>query len=353
MIAVEGSFQEYLKNSLLRLFPNSKINGAHTNVLINCPLCIKEGRPDTNHHMSIYLGGNGKPLMYNCFRNTSHRGLLTSENLLKLAWQSPSLVESSLLEAIDEYNRQNKISTKYKLSKEDKFNFKVYSTNSENIEFKRKYVSERLGLDLSLEELEKNKIIFSIKDFLEKNHIHQLTRNVNILEMIDKYFVGFLTNTNGAIILRNMYKDKVTMPESINQRYIKYSVIQGAPSGYYIIPTICDITKRLEIHIAEGTFDILSVFYNLKNANRENNIYGCIGGNSYKNMIAYFLCQMGIIDPIIHIYIDNDIKPFVLPQIKRIMNPLNIDIYIHMNVYPNEKDFGVPKEKINEYVYKL
>lgn len=351
---MEG-FQDYLKNSLLRLFPNSKVDGAQNNILINCPLCIKEGRPDTNHHMSISLGNNGKPLLFNCFRNTSHRGLLTGDNLVKLTWQTPSLVEPGLLEAIDNYNKHYRNVSRYNLSKENRFSFEIVRdpTNDYNNELKRSYINNRLGLDLSFEELEKDKVIFSLKDFLIKNYIHQVTRDIQIIDDIDKYFVGFLTNTNGTIILRNLFKDEIQMSPSINQRYIKYSVVQGSPGGYYVIPTSCNIIQQLQIHIGEGTFDILSVFYNLRNANRINNIYACIGGNSYENIIQYFLCTMGIIDPIIHIYIDNDIKPFVLPQIKKIISPLNIDIYIHMNIYPKEKDFGVPKNRINEYIYKL
>lgn len=348
------SFSDYLRNNLHRLFPNSKDNGARTNVLINCPLCIQEGRPDTNHHMSICLGIDGKPLMYNCFRNNSHRGLLTSDALLKLTWNSPVIIETSLLEAIDEYNKHNHSYNKYKLITNNRYSFDNIKIDYNYFaETKRQYISKRLGIDLSLQELEKNKIIFSLTDFLHKNYITQLTRSKEVVDIIDKYFVGFLTHNNGTIIFRNMVYNKIELPKSINFRYIKYSIVQGNSVDYYIIPSMCDITKRLEIHIGEGTFDILSVFYNLRDANRINNIYASIGGNSYKNIIKHFLCNMGIIDPILHIYIDNDIKPFVLPQLKRICDELKLETYIHMNTFANEKDFGVSKTNIKEYIYRL
>ena len=42
-------------------------------------------------------------------------------------------------------------------------------------------------------------------------------------------------------------------------------------SKYYIIPNAIDTIKLVKIHIAEGPFDILSIFYNLNNGNKYNN----------------------------------------------------------------------------------
>lgn len=351
---MEQSFQEYLRNSLHRLFPNSKDDGAKNNVLINCPLCIKEGRPDSKHHMSVCLGNDGKPLFYNCFRNTSHRGILTSQSLLELAWDSPIAVDPLLLEALDNYNKQNNRYSRYKFKSHQNFNIdSSYMSNSELNEMKRKYICERIGFDLPFEELAKNKIIFSIKELLWRNYINQYTRDERIVEQLDKYFVGFLSNNNGSIAMRNTVYGKIDLGEFLNFRYIKYSVVQGAPAGYYIIPSVCDVTKRIEVVIAEGQFDILSIFYNLYNGERYNRVYSSIGGNGYLNIIQYFLCDIGLVDPIFHIYIDNDIKKFVLHQIEKIIKPLGINIYIHMNTYEKEKDFGVPKSRIKEYIYKL
>lgn len=345
------NFHEYLRVSLHQLFPNSKDDGARNNVLVNCPLCIREGRPDTKHHMSICLGKGGRPLFYNCFRNSLHRGILSSNTLPKLTDLN---IDPMLLEAIDNYNKNHSSFTRYKLPVEKRFNIDVGLLSSNDIiEAKRLYICNRLGLDLSLEELVKDKIIFSIKHLLWINYINRFTRDERIMDLLDKYFVGFLTNTNGCVVLRNIVHDKIQLPDSINFRYIKYLIQQGESTGYYIIPTICDITKQTEIIIAEGQFDILSIFYNIYKGDRTNKIYSCIGGNSYLKIIKYFLCEMGLVNPIFHIYIDNDIKNFVLPQLQKIIHPLNIEIYIHINSYPQEKDFGVPKEKIKDYYYKL
>lgn len=349
------SFQDYLRQSLHQLFPNSKDDGAKNNVLINCPLCIREGKPDTHHHMSICLGNDGKPLFYNCFRNTKHRGILTPDSLKDLARNSPISLDISLLKAIENFNTQSKHYSRYKLAKDDRFNIITNDFLETNniIETKRQYICNRLGLDLSLEELTKNKIIFSVKELLWRNYIREYTRDKRIMDKLDQYFVGFLSNNNGSISLRNMVYGNINLGYTLNYRYIKYLIVQGAPTGYYIIPSKCDITKRIEINIAEGHFDILSIFYNIYNGDRMNKIYACIGGNSYLNIIKYFLCDMGLVNPIFHIFLDNDISRYNINQIKNLLSPLRLEIYIHMNTYPNEKDFGVPKEKIKDYFYRL
>ena len=354
MSSKNNGFQELLKEQLHKLFPEAKEDGAGANTLINCPLCNMEGRRDSNRHMSICLGYDGKPLYFNCWRNNLHRGLLTPDNLEKLASMSSTIPDAGFLELLDEYNRRSGKLSRYRLDNKNQYNISTVSVNDTEInEIKRKYICNRIGVDLSLEELAANKIIFSIKDLLYKNYIKRMTRSPQIMELLDRYFVGFLTNTNSSIILRNMVSGKIDLPESIADRYIKYVIIQGAPSGYYIIPSKCNLYNHIDIHLAEGTFDILSVFYNLREANRIDNIYASIGGNSYLNTMEYFLSDLGIISPSFHIYVDNDIKPHVLPEIERKIKPLGFDVWIHINSYPGEKDFGVPKSKIQEYVYKL
>ena len=351
---MDATFQDILREQLHRLFPEAKEDGAGLNTLINCPLCNREGNPDNNRHMSICLGFDGKPLVYNCWRNSSHRGLLTSSNLELLARDSLQPPDAGVLEALDEYNRKSGRMNKFKLSSGSTYKIDaVPIMDSELNEIKRIYISKRIGVNLSYEELVNDKVIFSLKDLLYRNYVKKATRAPQIIDLLDTYFVGFLTNNNGSVILRNMVAGKIDLPESISDRYIKYSIIQGAPSGYYIIPTQSNVFGHIDIHMAEGTFDILSVFYNLRGANRINNIYGSIGGNSYASMIEYFLADLGLVDVCFHIYIDNDIKPHVLPEIQRLLRPLDIESHIHLNSKVGEKDFGVPAEKIQEYAYRL
>ena len=349
------TYQERLRQQLFQLFPDAKLNGAGTWVRINCPLCTQEGRIDTDYHMYISLGYNDQAPYVYCFKDPNHRFILNTENLSKLTNRT-DLIDENLFSTINDSNKKQFKQNRYKLTKDNTYNIhSPYLNTNDYIEVKQLYINKRLGLNLSIEEMIQNKIIFSIQDLLAYNHINKLTRSAKAIELFDQYFVGFLTNTNGFIILRNMVYGKKELPEFVNERYSFYSIIENASSGYYTIPTLCDLHKHIDIHIAEGTFDILSVFYNLRNANRTNNVYASIGGNSYVNIIKnYFLCSLGIIDADFHIYIDNNIEKDIIESIKYYIGRLNMyKIFIHVNTYPGEKDFGVPKEKIHEYVYQL
>ena len=351
---MEASFNDILREQLHRLFPEAKEDGAGLNTSINCPLCAREGNPDHNRHLSIHLGYDGKPLLYNCWRNSSHRGLLTSSVLETLARDSTTTPDPAVLEAIDEYNKRIGKVSKYKLTNDSKYRIDtVQASSTELNEIKRLYVCKRIGVDLSIEELVQDKVVFSIRELLQRNYVQKLTRAPQIIDLLDSYFVGFMTNNNGSLILRSMVYGQIDLPESLSKRYVKYSLIQGAQSGYYIIPTQSNIYGHIDVHLAEGTFDILSVFYNLRNANRLNNVYGSIGGNSYASMVEYFLCTVGLVDVTFHIYIDNDINPHVIPEIKKLLQPLTIESYIHFNSKEGEKDFGVPKYQIQECCYRL
>ena len=73
----------------------------------------------------------------------------------------------------------------------------------------------------------------------------------------------------------------------------------------------------------------------------------------YILVLVVIICELGIVNAEFHIYIDNDIKKYVLPNIQRTFKNLEISIWVHVNTFTGEKDFGVDKNHIREYVYKL
>ena len=109
--------------------------------------------------------------------------------------------------------------------------------------------------------------------------------------------------------------------------------------------------EPVKIHLAEGQFDILSIFYNLNNCNRNQNIYIACGGKSYAQALEFILLETGIINYEIHYYPDKDVTDsdfFKSTQQK--VNLLPANIYIHRNMCPGEKDYGVPMNKITDTV---
>lgn len=349
----DNLIQEQLREQLHRLFPDFKETADKKEMMINCPICAEEGRPDKNYHMYISLGYDNKPPMYNCFKNSTHRGLLTKSFLERYS-QYAQYLDSGFVEELNKYNSKVTDLGRYRTNKTGNYGFSVKNQNDNELSrLKLGYINKRLGINLSLEDMSRLKIVLNLKEFLDKNYIKNYTRSEYTINLLNEYCLGFLTNNNSTIILRNLVKDRSKLPEIIQDRYIKYSIVKGAFTGYYIIPSKCDIYNEINIHIAEGPFDILSVYCNLRGMNNIQNIYASIGGNSYLNTIKYFLTIYGIVNPIFHIYIDNDIPKQFIDQISRVIKPLGIRVFIHSNSYTGEKDFGVDKNNIKEFIYEL
>lgn len=353
------SLQSRFRDMLLSIFQNPSTNGAKTEVMINCPFCAKEGNPDNGKHFYMSLGLNDKPPMYNCFRNMNHHGLLTPAILEQIA-DYPASIDYNLLDDIKEEFKRSYIKSRYTIDALEFTYNKNLSLNtninqvSELVNIKKDYICSRLGLDLSIDELCRIKTIFNIKDFLLQNNIQYFTRTPEIMDILNTYFVGFLNNTNSYIILRNIVYGKLDLKDDyMNKRYAYYRIIENAIPGNYIIPSECNILDHVDIHIGEGIFDILSIYYNLRNMVYKNNVYVAMGGNAYLKTIKYFIENLGLIDIDFHIYIDNDIENKILNKVKKLTDSLSIDTYIHINSYTKEKDFGVPKNRITEYIYKL
>ena len=52
----------------------------------------------------------------------------------------------------------------------------------------------------------------------------------------------------------------------------------------------------------------------------------------------------------LHLYPDNDKYGDIIEDIYNVIYPYGATLYEHRNVYPGEKDFGVPIERISENI---
>lgn len=344
-----NTIQDALREQLHRLFSSAKDRAGNREVAINCPLCAREGRPDKGQHMYISLGYNDSPpLMYNCFRNMNHHGQFSITDLEQLS-DYPQYIDTDLYDNVLKLSKQVSSLNRYRLNKNNKLDINnfICTNNDIYINYKLEYINNRLGINLTPKELADNKIILSLKSFLSSNYIRILTRSEYTIDILDKYFIGFLTNNNSTVILRNIGLQECPDDNVGKLRYTKYTITTNPiESGYYIIPSKCDLLQPIEVHLAEGPIDILSIFYNINNCDRNNKVYCSIGGNTYKKALEYFISGIGLIDCIFHIYLDNDISNYMINNLISIIKPLGYKIYLHNNMYQGEKDFGVPKNRI-------
>jgi hypothetical protein len=299
-------------------------------------------------HFYISVPKEDEPSMFYCQKCHAH-GIVTAEKFIE--W---GIFHSEMGIKMTQYN-----SKVLSLAKNKKFaDGVIYNVKNNHItddklsRFKLKYINDRLGINLSMKDCIRNKIVLNINDLIRENRL-ELTRHPNIVEQLDSNFLGFLSFDNAFINMRNLGLREVY--ESIDRRYINYNVFDKYDNTlkFYVPPAQIDMfdPSPVRIHLAEGPFDILSIKYNLVGENGRD-IFISVGGSSYKAAIRHFLTNLGLYNLEVHIYMDNDQKRYVINDIVSLLYAFDREVYIHNNAYPNEKDYGVPKERIRDNIIK-
>ncbi|MGL5330906.1 MAG: hypothetical protein ACRDD7_16705 [Peptostreptococcaceae bacterium] len=345
---MDNKFSENFKEKLLNI-PTARLVSGGKEVLMRCRYC-QDSRDPKSAHMYISIPVNGNLSFHNCFKCHT-KGIVTHEKLIQ--W---GIYDPSILVDIGIYNKES-----LKLDKNRKFKDKdVYKINNSFIsqnelsEAKLRYINRRLGLSLDYSDLLSKKVILNLNDLLSTNKIDKLTRDRRIIEQLDTSFIGFISYDNAFINMRNLTPGKVD--KSIDRRYINYNIFEKFDNTqrYYTLPTNIDLynPERIKIHIAEGPFDILSIYYNLRKDDN-NCIYSSILGSGYINIIKHFINTLKLVNIEIHIYIDADVSYYVINEIKEICYVFQIPFYLHRNMMQGEKDFGVSIDKINEQIERV
>jgi hypothetical protein len=338
-----------LREVLQMTFPVARIGSGGKNVVVRCMYCGDAVNP--NHaHLGINLGYNETPVMFNCFK-CGASGLVSRDVLVSWGVYDP--------EILSEVISHNKIT----LSLAQNLKYRSYKRllknefirNHEISKRKLEYINQRLGVDLGFSDMPANKIILNLKDLLQSNYITTFTRHDNIIEQLDQHFVGFISNDNCYVNLRKI--DDEPVHRSIDNRYILYNIFNNFDNTekFYTIPSNVnlDVNKPVRINISEGSFDILSVMYNLNSNDRAQSINSAICGSSFYTLFKLFQCRYGFIDIELHTYRDNDGKSRGLDYLYEKLLPLQIPYYDHVNVCNKEKDFGVPRYRIDEKITQL
>ena len=318
-------------------------NSGQTNWVTRCPYC-GDSRNILHGHFSIKIDMNSDSIMLaRCFR-CNESGIITSQTMEDLG--VPLSIEDA--KALDVLNRPNSKST-YARQKPLKYKVPVLINPVDN-KIKLDYLNERLGIEFTPEMIQESKIILSIMDFFSENKI-RIPDHINprMIKLIEENYVGFLSANNNKITFRRVVNNDQL------SRYIKISIdpYNTSPNNFYSIknPGIDLLyTTPVHVHIAEGTFDIISIKYNLIHDPSQIHLFFASCGYNFGTIIKW-LIYMGInTDLYIHLYSDNDKSD---EEDMRVLNSgINkywIDhAYIHRNMYQGEKDFGVPANRINE-----
>lgn len=336
-------------NFLLTHMSNAHYASGKSHINCRCPECGDSKDPRHAHmYISVPNETTGEPSLYYCHK-CGTKGIVNYKKFIE--W---NIFDRIIVDDLEMFNKTLSHSKSAHL-----FDNIIYSVSQNYIRNDQKtlekvaYINNRLGVNLSINDIRSLKIVLNLNDLIQENHINKLTRNPNIVNQLDREFIGFLSVDNAFINMRRTCDEGIVY-KSIDKRYINYVLFNKYDNSkkFYTIPTVMDISSpyRTKIHISEGPFDILSVYLNCRD--REPGIYTSVTGNKYLPVLLYFMMDLSIPYTELHFYPDNDkfgTNERIMSIVNQIPDP-TIPVYIHRNIMKGEKDFGVPRDRIIENV---
>lgn len=311
-----------------------------------CPFCGDSDKNLRTGHLYVRIGLNDNfPMVYNCFKCPAS-GII-DQNFLTVM-------------GIDNIDLKSNIFTLNKTS--DNISSHKFIYGEEDISFpyelpkaikgeKTRYIENRLGISLTDEDLQKMKVITSLREFLEKNEIEKLTCEKGIFDVMERYYVGFLSFGNTHVLLRDI-------TEKSKYAWLKYPITKKSKEAriFYCMESAIDVFSKepITINLAEGVMDIISSYYNL-DYNGFNTLSFAVLGKQYDAIIRKLIMMGYIGDNVtINVFSDNDEAynrknktPTDIEYFKKIFRKSKY-LFKEVNIFYNiiGKDIGVPKEKI-------
>ena len=341
------TIKEYLMSSLnrARIIPSGK------ELACACPFCgdSKSDPFATSFYINIDPASE-KFMNYHCFRaNCMVSGIVNEEFLDSVGFNNRDCIKD-----LNNFysSRGFTVGGKYK-SKKSKTLVNVINSKNPISEKKKDYINQRLGLNLSYEDLYNLKINLDLMELLKLNEIKISQDKEYYYTNLSNFGISFLSAYNDYVIVRDVSKSK-----RLKKRYTNINIFDSYDNvtKAYCIPTNIDILdpEPCIINISEGVFDILSVRYNLKQPKNKNQIYLAACGSGIIKTLMSYIQQYGLLNCKINIYSDSDVSLDKYRKLEVLKPYLKTpDITIHYNDMPGEKDFGVPKSRIKEIKTKL
>lgn len=342
-----------LKQFLIENFDAKEASGGKE-VIKRCHFC-GDSRDGSSRHLYIGQTPNGT-IVYNCFKCQSN-GVVDGKFLRNLGCYDAGLIElcqeQNIKSGVSNFIDSNTIRNYNSFHKLD--GLQIIAKDTPFTKKKLAYLFNRLGYEFSIRDLINFKVVLNLKEFLDFNNIEIYTRHPNLIEQLDKFYLGFLSMDNRYVILRRLVPEgKVS--KYIDSRYVNYDIFGGYKNfkndgiKTYAIPTSINTLYPVNIHIAEGIFDIISIYMNV--ADRNNGLFVAINGKSYESVIKMILSRYGFINFNMHIYLDNDVSQREVSGIKPLISSFCSLLTFHRNSFEDQKDFGVRKEFIKDSIMK-
>jgi hypothetical protein len=313
----------------------------NTEIRTRCPFCGDSKSDLYATSFSVNVDPSSERFgHYQCFRASCLTHGVIDSDFMYMIHLDKYEVEKDINKFLS--SRNIKINGSYH-SRTKKELYNVINTNTNIAEAKRKYINNRLGLNLSYEDLYRFKINLSLTDLLNINEINVPKDKEFYYQKLSDYGISFISAYNDYVIIRDISKSN-----KLRKRYTNIPIFgkDEAISKAYCIPGKLDIMspEPVVINISEGAFDILGIYYHLMDRYDYNMVYAAINGSGYLNVIKYILEQGLLCDVNVNIFSDADRSPDYYKKMIINLSPFVNNIRLFYNDIG--KDYGVRKEEI-------
>lgn len=320
-------------------------NSTHTQWTIRCPYC-GDSMNQAHGHLSIKIDedDDSSPMLYRCFK-CDVAGIVNDQFLQEVG----VYMDADMVKELRSINRRSTRRNQFTNDRIENFVVPIPDDTGLN-RMKIQYINDRLGLHLEYKDCVRLKIVLDLYQFLNVNRITFADLQIPEwrISRIQSSYVGFLSQSNNILTCRCVESDPSY------KRYIKLILNQRNhnPASFYMIPASVSLLsdEPLEVHIAEGTFDIISIHENF-GEDSPRRVYAAICGYGPGAIIRYLIYNGLMYKAEVHLYCDNDKSDddefTVLKKHMEIL-PWIHKLYFHRNIYNGEKDYGVPKERIRD-----
>ena len=309
------------------------LNSSRTELSCRCPYCGDSVKNASSAHLYIKTEA---PFSFFCQKCESS-GLLNQQLLSDLLVDNSDL--SHLIKV--EMNEFKKSNLTNKVSIQKSRQLKIPTPQSD-FDWKREYIENRLGCEITKKDILNLRIIPHLEDLLVLNKMEKMLDNKSFREKcydIDKNGVGWLSQDNSHAVFR-----MVNGPYRYRNIKLTNSVVS---SKVYTVKNKIDIlSNKFTIILTEGIFDVLSVFKNLFNGeNNPDRLFVASNGKGFSYFPLRFQREYGFLNLDLHIYSDNDVSLDYYKDLFK-FNKRFSEVNIFFNTFKGEKDFGVPLNKI-------
>ena len=204
-----------------------------------------------------------------------------------------------------------------------------------------KYIEDRLGMGFEYEDYEKFKIIWNTDSIIE----HISNSRIRNSFPSNNSTISFLSDNQCLVLNRTFIEDG-------SSQWKKIPIVNSDGKAFYTIKTQINLftSDPTVVNIAEGIFDILSVYKNFNDC--EYSAFIATLGSDYISAVNYAIAK-GLVGSNVELrlYIDNGIKEKQLRYGLKRFKWMFKSIRVFRNV--KSKDVGVPIEQIQLTSYQI